>query len=76
MTNMHYFKVEADKNTGEWFSETAEYLGEIDCEEFLSFEDTDLVHFDQHDGETFLPSVMADNGIKTQSNFAVAVYFK
>lgn len=70
---MHHFAVSADAETGEWAPETAQYLGQVVRSEFLAWTDTDAEHYDQADGETFLPKAMSAAGVETTSNVAVTV---
>ncbi len=70
---MHHFAVNADAETGEWVPETAEYLGQVARSEFLARTDTDAEHYDQADGEMFLPETMAAAGIETTANIAVTI---
>ena len=73
MTRMHYFGVLADRETGAWDESSIAYLGTIFKDDFCALQDTDDVHYDQHDGETFSPRAMAEAGISTKQNVALKV---
>lgn len=48
---MHHFRICADRETGHWLIDSAEYLGMIDPAEHYAKADTEDEHYDQHDGE-------------------------
>jgi hypothetical protein len=52
MTKLHHVQVEIDRETGEWFVDTCEYLGMVDALEFRQRMDTNTVHYDECDPET------------------------
>jgi hypothetical protein len=70
---MHHFSVVADRTSGAWDHSSIEYIGTVRKADFYALTDTDDVHYDQHDGETFSPAAMADAGIETTANIALTV---
>lgn len=71
---MHHFSVMADRTTGSWDISTAKYLGAVVASEHNAKVDTDLEHYDQHDGEAldrrFWDAVDAE---PTSANVAITV---
>lgn len=76
MTKMHHFMVDADKDTGAWDFDSINYLGEIEASEYYAKEDTDEVHYDQHDGECLDKRFWQVAGIRrTSANVAITMVF-
>ena len=74
MAKMHHFMVDADPQTGEWDFGTINYLGEVEASEHYAKEDTDSVHYDQHDGEALSPKFWSIAGVQpTKANVALTI---